>query len=648
MRSLLRSPLVAALLVGILVFLGILGLRNSRNLEALEFAAYDWSVRLRPSVSEPSNRIVLITVTESDIQNQGRWPLPDAIVARVLQLLAQYEPRAIGLDIYRDLPVPPGRDQLNAALRGDSRSIVVMKFGGGTQAGVPPPRVLAGTDRVAFNDVVVDPGGTVRRGLLFLDDGKTVFYSFALRLALAFLQAEGVMPQPDPVNPEYIRLGETTIQPFEADDGSYIDADAGGYQFLLDFLEAPASFPSYPLTSVLAGEVDAQSLKDKIVLIGVTAESVKDLFYTPHSRTLHVSQEISGIELHAHIVSQLLRFGLDDTSPIATVSDETETLWILLWSLIGALIGLRISSSWRFSLVAASGLLVLGLIVYVLFLRGVWVPVVPPALGWFLSAAIVTAYMANREKQQRSVLMNLFSRHISADLAEAIWQQRDQFFRGGRPRSQELTATVMFTDLQGFTDVSEKLTPQTLMDWLNEYMEAMTPLVINHGGVILRFIGDAIMAAFGVPIARTTEAEMQRDAQNAVRSALDMERKLIALNIRLQEQQLPMIGMRIGIFTGRMAAGSMGNAQRLEYNVHGDTVNTAARLESFDKKSFQPDYLKNPCRILIGEVTLSYLCDQFETQKMGQLQLRGKNRQATIYRVIRQKDEVTDNIQQEA
>ena len=637
MAQLLRSPLFAALLVGITVFSVILGLRNTGSFAEAEFAAYDWAVRLRSSNSKPSDRVVLVTVTESDIQNQGRWPLPDAIIARVLKLIGQYEPRAIGLDIYRDIPTPPGREQLNEVLRGDSRIITVMKFGGGTQAGVPPPPVLANTDRYSFNDVIVDPGGIVRRGLLFLDDGNTVFYSFALRLALEYLVAEGVVPQPDPVNPEFIRIGEATIPPFEADDGSYVDADAAGYQFLLDYREKPHSFRSYSITSLLSGEVQPGDLKDKIVVIGVTAESVKDLFYTPHSRALRQGQEIPGIELHAGIISQLLRFGLDGDAPLKVISDNTEAFLIFLLSIFGSLVGLRIRSSWRFTLIAVGSLAILTSTSYILFLSALWAPLVAPAIAWITSVALVTAYMANREKQQRSVLMNLFSRHISADLAENIWRKRDQFFKGGKPLSQELTATVMFTDLQGFTAISERLPPQELMDWLNEYMEAMTPLVVNHEGVILRFIGDAIMAAFGVPIARGTDAEIRRDAQNAVRSALDMQRVLIELNSRLQAQHLPMIGMRIGIFSGRMAAGSMGNAQRLEYNVHGDTVNTAARLESFDKTAFTPDYNNNPCRILIGEGTRNYLDDKFELQDVGELGLKGKQQKVAIYRVTGEK-----------
>ena len=217
--KLLWSSFVAGLLVSTLVFLGIIGLRNSGNLESLELAAYDWFIRFRPANSEASGRIILITVTENDIRNQGRWPLSDATLARVLAMLTQYRPRAIGLDIYRDILVPPGRDELNDVLTSNRHIVAVMKFGSDGEIGIPPPPVLENTEQVGFNDILIDPGGIVRRGLLFLDDGRTIAYSFALRLALLYLKAEGITPQPDVSNPKHLRLGDTTIQPFEASDG---------------------------------------------------------------------------------------------------------------------------------------------------------------------------------------------------------------------------------------------------------------------------------------------------------------------------------------------------------------------------------------------------------------------------------------------
>lgn len=648
LHRLLRSPLVASVLASALVFLGIMGLRSAGNLEALELVAYDLYIPLRSRPAVSDSRIALITITERDIRNLGHWPIPDSTLAQVLETLTLYRPRAIGLDIYRDIEVPPGRDQLDEILTRNRHIITVMKLGEGGSDDIPPPPVLAHTDQVGFSGTLVDPGGIVRRGLLFQHDGETALSSFALRLTLLYLQAEGIRPQPDASYPEYMRLGGTTIRPLEPNDGGYVGVDARGYQFLLDFRGGRGAFRSFSLTNLFAGEIDPQAIKDKIVLIGVTAESLKDFFYTPHSRGLQTDQQMAGVELHAHIVSQLLRFALDGDSPISPVSDGVEAAWILLWSVLGAVVGLGVRSAWRFALLAVSGLLLLGLADYLAFVTGWWMPLVPPAMAWLSSSTLVTAYMSNQEKQQRALLMQLFSKYVpNKEVAEIIWQQRDQLLDGGRLRSQSLTATVLFTDLMGFTTVAEKRDPQAVMDWLNAYMEAMAQQVFDHGGVIDKYIGDSIMAIFGVPLPRTTEAEIRQDALNAVNCALAMERTLIQLNSRWQEQHLPTIGMRIGIFTGPMVAGSLGSAQRLEYTVIGDTVNTASRLESFDKDLFAPDCLSSPCRIIIGEATLCRLGDHFETQKIGEVSLRNKEQNMTVYCVSGRVDHSFSGVIQE-
>jgi adenylate cyclase len=647
MRTFFRSPLVASVLVSLLVFLGIMALRRTGSLETLELAAYDWYIRLRPAISESNPRIVLIGITEADIRRQGRWPIPDASLAQALEILTQYQPRAIGLDLYRDVPVPPGRETLEAMLTGNRHIVAVMKFGDEVEIGIPPPAVLNHTDQIGFNDILVDPGGIVRRGLLFLDDGQTVTYSFGLRLALLYLQAEGITPQPDASNPQYIRLGPTTIPPFYAYDGGYVGADARGYQFLLDFREAPRGFPSYPLATLLSGGIDPEALKDKIVLIGITAESVKDFFYTPYSRGLHADQQVSGIALHAHIISQLLRSGLDDSSTVRTASEGQEAFWVLLWSVMGGLMGLRVRSPWHFSLLAISGLSILGLIVYGAFVQGWWIPLIPPAMAWVVAAAVVTAYISSQEKAQRAILMHLFARYVSPEVAETIWQQRDQFLDGGRPRSQKVIATVLFTDLRGFTPVSEKMDPQALMDWLNTYMETMAQLVMEHGGVVDDYAGDGLKSNFGVPLARTTEAEIRRDAVQAVHCALAMEREMRRLNLLWLEQHLPTVGLRVGIFTGPVVAGSLGSARRLKYTTVGDTVNIAARLESFDKDLVDPDVIHSPCRILIGETTLGYLGQQFMTQRVGEVRLKGKDQKILVYRVIGRENGTFDSNMQE-
>ena len=360
LSKLVQSPLVVGIMISLLVFVGLLGLRLAGSFETFELAVYDWYLRLRPD-APADTRIVLITVTENDIRQQGTWPLPDATIARALDLLATSRPRAIGLDIYRDIPVPPGHDVLETVLRSHPNIVVVTKVGLTAETSVPPPAVLRDTEQVGFSDVVVDPGGTVRRGLLFLDQEDSTFYSFAFRLALLYLQAENIAPHPDATHPQYLRLGRTTIRPFEANDGGYIRADASGYQFLLDFQGGHHAFPTFPLTSLLTGHVDPAAIHDKVVLVGITATSVKDVFYTPYSHGRQADQRLAGVALHAHSVSQLLRAALEGHAMITSPSDQQEALWLLLWSVLGTASGLCIRSPWRLALLAGLGVLGLGL-----------------------------------------------------------------------------------------------------------------------------------------------------------------------------------------------------------------------------------------------------------------------------------------------
>ncbi len=629
-----RFALGVTAFIILLVGLGILGLRSLGILESLELAAYDLSLRLRPFDPAPDSRIVLIPITERDIHEQGAWPLSDGTLARAVERLARDRPRAIGVDIYRDVPVPPGSGTLNPMLSSDRRVVWVMKFGHGLADGVPPPAALRNTDQVGFNDILVDSGGAVRRGLLFLDDGVTTVYSFALRLALLYLQAEGVRPLPDPNDPRQLRLGRTTIRALEPNDGAYVRADARGYQFLLDFHGWRRPFAAISLTRLLAGTIEPEAVKDKVVLIGVTAESVKDEFYTPYSRGLQADQHVAGVIIHAHIVSQLLRAALEGAAPMATPTKWQEVMWTLLWSGMGGVLGLRVRSPWRFSLAAGGGLMGLGLFDFLAFGKGWWLPLVPPALAWVTSAAVVTAYVSYRETVDRATLMQLFSRHVSKEVAETIWRDRDQFLDGERPRPQRVTATVFFTDLTGFTTVAEQHAPEVLMDWLNEYMDAMAQQISQHGGVIRQYAGDSIVVIFGVPVARRSDAEIRQDAVNAVNCALAMQATLRELNRRWRAQHRPTTGMRIGMFTGPVVAGILGSAARSEYVVVGDTVNTASRLESFDKAIFPPDPVNNPCRILIGDTTRGCLGDQFLTERVGDVSLKGKEHPVGIYRVI--------------
>lgn len=624
----LKNAAVVSFLLAAIIFALVLGLRQVGILQPLELLAYDYGVKLKSS-GAVDNRLAMIGLTEADIHALG-YPASDELLAKVLERLTQYQARTIGVDIYRDMPVPPGSERLASILKKNQNIIWITQLGE-KDGRVLPPKALEGSDQVGFNDMIADPGGKTRKGLLFMDDGKNSYNSFALQLALRYLEPQGIGLQPDPENKDWVRLGKTTIRPFSRNDGGYADADDAGYQFLLDYSGMPKKFQRFSFGDLLNGNVDPSLIKDRIVIVGATANSVNDFFYTPFSEGAAIDQRIYGIELHGYSASQLVRFALDGDKPISTFGKNIEWAWIWLWVLLGAAGGYFTRALWQSMLSAALALLVLALAYYQTSMASWWIPVIPPALGYLLAAGVVTSYMSSMEKKQRNLLMNLFSKHVSKDVAEAVWKSRDDFMLGNRPRPQKLVATVLFTDIQGFTTISESMDPETLMNWLNEYMEAMAQIVIAHQGVINKYIGDAIMAVFGVPIARSGDEEIGQDAENAVDCALAMSREIVRLNSLWAAQGKAGIAMRVGIYTGPLVAGSVGSSDRLEYTVIGDTVNIASRLESYDKsKNIDPDGV---CRILVGATTHEVLHGKFVAHPIGAVALKGKEKEIEVFQI---------------
>jgi len=224
------------------------------------------------------------------------------------------------------------------------------------------------------------------------------------------------------------------------------------------------------------------------------------------------------------------------------------------------------------------------------------------------------------EKQQKLQALTLFGNYLSPKIADHIWQQRDSWLQSGKPKPQEMSTTILFSDIKGFTQVAYQLEPDIFMDWLNEYFDAMSGVIISHDGIVIRFIGDAILAAFGIPIPRQTENEIADDAQKAVRCALVMEAKLAELNQRWKAKNLPSVAIRIGIHSGTVVAGSMGNKNHMEYTIHGDDVNIAARLEALYKERFEPterELFEKPCRILISDTTAELVRRHFMLEEFG-------------------------------
>ena len=635
LRGALRSRAVAALAIGGVVCAAVVGARQLGWLVSLELGAYDGFLRLRPAAAGDSP-VTLVWIREEEITRFGH-PLPDRLMAGALRQLLQHAPRAVGVDVYRDRPTGEGWDELREVFLAHPEVVVVEKLPDENLPGVPPPPFLSGDAQVGFADIVTDPDGVTRRGLLLMwDEQGQPHVSFALRLALRWLHAEdpalGMTAASE--DPSFVRIGATTLPPLDPDFGGYRNVDAGGYQYLLDYGRPNGSFASLWLQDVLEGRFDPALVEGRVVVVGTSSPSVKDNFQTPASFGFAGDALAYGAEHHAQATDQLVRLGMGRARPVASWTERQELAWILLWCVLGAALGLRVRSPVSLVAAAALGLAILAGSASAALSGDRWIPVMPAAAGGLGSLAVVVAWVTQRERAEKAKAVSLFGRYVSKRLVDRIWDQRDLFMHGGRPVSQRITVTVLLSDLIGYTTRSEGSEPAEVMEWLGTYTDRMAHLVEEHGGIVNDFLGDGIMASFGVPVPSTSEADIRRDAVNAVECALAMGEALEQLNAAWRERGQPTARMRVGILTGPAVVGHIGSERRMKYAAVGNTVNTAARLESFDKEPFELEPEQSTVRILIGQATADRVGDRFVTRCLGEHVLKGKGEAITIHRVL--------------
>jgi len=627
----MRAGLSATLIAGLLVFGAVLGLVRFGALERVELLLYDRLLEASLD-ADAHSPVLIVEVGEADIRDLGHWPISDRKLAEALSRLADAGVRMIGLDIYRDLPVSPGSDALARVLREQDRIVAVRSFGREDGYGIPGPPALEGTGRVGFNDLLPDADGVVRRWLLYQDDGRgEVEPAFSLLLALRALAAEGVSLGPDPERPGGLRLGPSAIRPFAFRDGGYVRADDRGYQMLLDYAAAGSGLERVRLSALLRGEVDAERLRDRVVLVGSSAESVGDFFPAPVG-----DAPVPGVVLHGLAVDQLIRFGRGLALPRWVVSEGAEASLLAIVCIAGCALGLGFPGRPAFSAPTLVGTVLLGgvalwLAASAVFRAGGWVPLAAPTLAWVSAFGIVSVWVSSRERAARDQLGRIFARAVSPDVAKEIWRRRAEIFDEGRLRPQRLTASVLFVDLRAYTVQAERMEPEQLMRWSNAFMERMADCIKASGGVVDDYFGDGIKADFGVPIPRTSEAEVRADARRAVQCALDMEAALPRLNRQQRERGLPEYAMKIGIDTGPVAAVAVGSSERFKYTVVGVVPVTAQRLEA--TRDVHHDYRARPCRILISQNTRERVAEAFRLEAAGRIPLRGLAEPLEVYRV---------------
>jgi diguanylate cyclase (GGDEF)-like protein/PAS domain S-box-containing protein len=422
-----HRELITAATVAVCVLL----LRSVGLLQSLELAALDQFFRLRPNEA-PEERITIVVIDESYLHEVGSWPIPDHKIAQLLEKLNVYKPRAIGLDIYRNLPVEPGNQELHHVYQSMPNLIGIELLAHEKNLSVFPPPGL-NQEQVGFNNVLYDPDGKVRRSLLYWHINNQKHESFALKLALLYLKSNNIIPSKAESNPEYLQLNKATFTRFEANDGPYVGADARGYQILSNFPKPKCQnsslefchFRQVSIADVLANKVKENLIKDRIILIGSTASSLQEFVFIPYSSSLMgTAKPVAGIQLQAYFISELISAAVAGRPLLKTWSELVEYLWIFIWSYAGTVMIWRITDPTKSLLSILVCCFLLILIAYFAFLSGWLIPIVPALFTFGSSAIWMTSHIAHMHKEWKR--SKEFLHHVINTIPDPIFVKNQQ------------------------------------------------------------------------------------------------------------------------------------------------------------------------------------------------------------------------------
>jgi CHASE2 domain-containing sensor protein/two-component sensor histidine kinase len=391
-------------------FLGfIIVIRLIGFLQYQEWLVFDSFLRWRPT--EPvDERITIVGINEADIQSLKAYPIPDRELALLINTLQEYKPRAIGLDIIRDHAVEPGHRELTSIFAKSKNLFVVEKVLPDSIA--PPPNVDSA--QIGFIDGITDDDGRLRRSLLGTPDPQkpqVYKYSLTLRLATAYLAAEGISLDNGIRNVKTMRFGSVELPQIHPHSGGYVRTDTGGLQIQLNYRNSPTQFHTLSLSDVKSRNFDPAWLRDRIIIIGMTTPSAKDVFNVTAISTDHSAPgEINGVEVQAHAVSQIISAVLDGRSLIWTWADGWEYLWIISWGIVGIVLGwLPLAPHKNFIGVGIASICLVGASYTLLAWWGLWVPVVPTVLVLVTNGVGLTAFY----QYNRRILSQLNERQLT-------------------------------------------------------------------------------------------------------------------------------------------------------------------------------------------------------------------------------------------
>lgn len=364
-------------------------------------------------------------------------------------------------------------------------------------------------------------------------------------------------------------------------------------------------FRNISFYDVLKKRVPKEVFKDKIVIFGTSLAGLFDLRVTP------ISPKFPGVAVHANILYDMMT-----GSYYTKLSDFNALLITLLMALFFAFIFTRIRPV-QGIILALILIIVYLVVVFLIFeFESLWVPIIEPSFVVLIVFGVTFSYRFITEEKNKRFLRGVFSHYVTPSVVDELLENPDKIKLGGERK----ICTVLFSDVQGFTTVSEKMEPEELVQLLNEYLTAMTDIVFKYEGMLDKYEGDAIMAVFGAPV------EHENDAFNACRCALDMQDKLSELREKWEKEGKPPLKARVGLNTGPMVVGNMGSESRFDYTVMGDSVNLGARLEPANKEY--------GTYVMMGETSYQKVKDLILARKLDLLRVKGKEEPVGVYEVM--------------
>jgi diguanylate cyclase (GGDEF)-like protein len=479
---------VSAWIVTTTIAISIIIIKQTGGFQNLELLAYDWLVRLNHQNLQ-DEKLLLVEITDTDIKNQDRWPLSDETLARLLSTLQEYQPTVIGLDIYRDIAHPPGTALLRYELQKDN-VISIQYLGSEANQVAAPPEVSKA--QIGFNDVVLDLDSKLRRNLMYARVGDEELYSFALRLSLAYLRNNPTITGDFKLKTDndYLYLDNVRLPRLQANSGGYQmhPDDALGWQILIKY-RSPNIAPKISLTDVLEGRIDPSLIKDKVVIIGTTASSINDFFFTPYGGA---TTDMAGAIAHGQMVSQIVNLALGESEPFWFFPEAIELLWIGIWSALGLAIAIRLENPLKIAGVGIVGIFSLGVICWLTFIGGGWIPLIPTALSLGL---IIASLLLQRE------VYTYFYDSLTGLPNQTLFLRQLQRFKKTSDRASGVMM-VLCIDLDRFKMINDALGYQagdlllvTTAYRLRESLTMSKEASANEGVIFARVGGDEFAIA---------------------------------------------------------------------------------------------------------------------------------------------------------